>query len=101
LSLIQLRFVLLMAAGVSIMMTADITSGQTVVLLLVLALCMVWPLVVPIVIYLLMDERAAQVLVSMNQWLTVNQRWVNFVVLFLFGLLLLINGLAELHVFGG
>ena len=44
---------------------------------------------------------AAQALASMNQWLTVNQRWVNFVVLLLFGLLLLINGLATLHVIGG
>ena len=80
------------------MVAAGLSSGQTVVLLLVLALCMVWPLLIPIVIYVLAGERTTEALAAMNQWLARNQRWVNFVVLLLFGGLLLVNGLMELGV---
>lgn len=99
LSVVQIRFLLLMIAGVTMMMAAELSSIQTIVLLLILSLCMVWSLLIPIVIYVLAGERATEVLAAMNQWLTRNQRWINFVVL-LFGVVLLANGLMELGVIG-
>jgi hypothetical protein len=100
LSVVQIRFVLLMIAGVTMMGTAALSSAETVVLLLVLSLCMVWPLLIPIAIYVLAGEQTEEALAATNQWLTRNQRWINFFVLLLFGIVLLVNGLMGLGVIG-
>jgi threonine/homoserine/homoserine lactone efflux protein len=98
LSVIQIRFVLLMAAGAILIVDAGLAMGQNIIALLILAFCMIWVLVIPIIVYLVMGDRAAKMLDSMNDWLARNQRWVNFVVLLLFGIVLLSSGLTELRI---
>ena len=101
LSVIQIRFVLLMAAGAIIIEEAGLAIGQNIIALLILAFCMIWVLVIPIIVYLVMGDRAVNMLDSMNGWLARNQRWVNFVVLLLFGFVLLRSGLTGLGIIGG
>lgn len=100
LSLVQIRFVILVAAGVSIMMESDLSSAQSIVSLLVLALCMVWSLLLPIIIFVLMGDQGPKTIRSMNGWLTKNRRWINFVVMFLIGLVLVVKGVSSLSSFG-
>jgi len=99
LSVVQIRFVLLVAAGVSIMMESELSSIQSIVLLLILAFCLVWSLLLPIIIYVLMGDRGSQAIGSMKGWLTRNQRWINFGVLLFIGVVLVFKGLTSLGVF--
>lgn len=99
LSVIQVRFVLLMMAGTSSIADAALSSGQVVVALAFLVVAVIWPQLLPILVYLVMGKKAQALLTSMNVWLTRNQRMVNVVVLGLFGVVLLIGGLSGL--FGG
>ncbi len=99
LSVIQLRFVILMIAGTSSIAAATLTVEQTAVSLALLVLAIIWPQLLPILVYLVMGEKAQDTLNGMNTWLTRNQRTVKIVVLGLFGLILLEGGLSGL--FGG
>jgi threonine/homoserine/homoserine lactone efflux protein len=100
-SVLQVRFVLLMISGAIMITEAGLAIGQSILALLILAFCMVWMFAVPIIIYVVMGDRAKKMLDSMNEWLTRNQRWVNFVVLMMFGLILLSSSLIALGVIGG
>lgn len=96
LSVVQLRFVLLMLAGATSIADAQLPTGQTIVALLVLILTVIWAQLLPIIVYVIMGKRAEAMLESMNTWLARNQRMVNVVVLGLFGLILLWEGLSGL-----
>lgn len=96
LSVIQLRFVLLMLAGATSIAEAQLPTGQTIVALLVLILTVIWVQLLPIIVYVIMGKRSQAMLESMNTWLARNQRTVNVVVLGLFGLILLWEGLSGL-----
>jgi hypothetical protein len=96
LSVVQLRFVLLMLAGATSVAEAQLPTGQTIVALLVLILTVIWAQLLPIIVYVIMGKRAQAMLESMNTWLARNQRMVNVVVLGLFGLILLWEGLSGL-----
>jgi len=96
LSVIQLRFVLLMMAGTSSIADAALSSGQAVVALAFLVVAVIWPQLLPILVYLVMGKKAQALLTSMNVWLTRNQRMVNVIVLGLFGVVLLASGLSGL-----
>jgi len=96
LSVVQLRFVLLMMAGATSIAEAQLSTIQVVISLAVLILAMIWPQFLPIILYAVMGDRAQAMLGSMNDWLAHNQRMVNVVVLGLFGLVLLAQGLTGL-----
>jgi threonine/homoserine/homoserine lactone efflux protein len=96
LSIVQIRFVLLMLAGATIIVDANLPAVQTIIALIVLVLAVIWLQLLPIVLYVVMGERAQAMLDSLNDWLARNQRVVNVVVLGLFGILLLAQGLPGL-----
>jgi hypothetical protein len=96
LSIVQIRFVLLMLAGATIISDAHLPAVQTIIALIVLVLAVTWVQLLPIVLYLVMGDRAQAMLDSLNDWLARNQRMVNVVVLGLFGIVLLGQGLPGL-----
>jgi hypothetical protein len=96
LSIVQMRFVLLMMAGATSIAEAQLSPVQVVISLVVLILAMIWPQLLPIVLYVVMGDRAQAMLDTMNRWLARNQRMVNVVVLGLFGVVLLSQGLIGL-----
>lgn len=96
LSVVQLRFVMLMLVGTSYITSAQLLSIQVTILLIILVLLMIWPQLLPLIVYLGMRDRADAMLVSMNGWLTRNQRAVNVVILGLIGLVVLWDGLSTL-----
>ena len=96
LSIIQLRFVALVLVGAAIIAEAQLPAGQNAVAILVLALLMVWPLLIPVVVYLAIGERRDEAMQSMNSWLSRNSRLINVVVLGVFGVILLWQGVSGL-----
>ena len=54
---------------------------------------MVWPMLIPVVVFLVLGERREAAMKSMKAWLTRNQRMINGVVLDVFSILLLAIGL--------
>jgi hypothetical protein len=57
---------------------------------------MIWPMLIPVVVFLVLGERREAAMKSMRTWLTRNQRMINVVVLGVFGILLLIIGLISI-----
>jgi hypothetical protein len=96
LSIVQIRFVLLMLAGATIISDAHLPVVQTTIALIVLVLAVIWVQLLPIVLYVVMGNRAQDMLDLLNDWLARNQRMVNVVVLGLFGIVLLGQGLPGL-----
>ena len=57
---------------------------------------MVWPMLIPVVVFLAMGDRREAALQSMDSWLDRNTRIITVVVLGAFGLILLWGGLSGL-----
>jgi hypothetical protein len=55
---------------------------------------MVWPMLIPLVVFLVMGEHGENAMQVMKSWLLHNQRIINIVVMGVFGILLLLAGLA-------
>ncbi len=100
LTLIQIRFVLLMLVGVGAITEAQLPAGMIPAAMAVLITVVLWPQLLPLLIYLLMGKRAQVMLSSMNQWLQYNSRIVNVVILVFFGIKLLWDSLSGLGIFG-
>lgn len=96
LSNIQIRFVALVLAGVVIIATAQMPAVQNTIAILILALLMVWPLLIPVVVFLATGDRRGAALQSMNAWLERNSRIITVVVLGAFGLILLWGSVSGL-----
>jgi hypothetical protein len=62
---------------------------ESLIAILILALLMVWPMLIPVVVYLAMGDRREAVLQSMDTWLDRNTRIITVMVLGAFGLILL------------
>ena len=92
-SLIQPRFIIFVLLGASIIVEARLSTTENFISLLVLALFMVWPMLIPLVVFLVMGEHGADAMQSMRTWLVRNQRMLNVVVMGLFGILLVLAGL--------
>jgi len=92
-SIIQPRFIILVLAGVSIIVEAKLSPTENFISLLVLALLMVWPMLIPLGVFLVMGEHRVDAMKSMRTWLVHNQRKINVVVMGIFGLLFLFVGL--------
>ena len=94
LSLIQPRFMLLVLAGAALIAEAKLSTTENIISLFVLALLMIWPMLLPFVVFLVMGKHRDSAMKSMRTWLIHNQRKVNGVVMGVFGMLLLILGLT-------
>jgi hypothetical protein len=57
---------------------------------------MVWPMLIPVVVFLAMGDRRDAALGSMNAWLDRNSRIITVMVLGAFGLILLWSGVRGL-----
>jgi hypothetical protein len=96
-SIIQPRFIIFVLLGASIIAEARLTTTENFISLLVLALLMVWPMLIPLVVFLVMGEHRVDAMKSMRTWLVHNQRMINVVVMGIFGILLLFVGLTGLY----
>jgi hypothetical protein len=93
-SIIQPRFIIFVLVGASIITEARLSTTENFLSLLVLALFMVWPMLIPLVVFLVMGEHGSDALKSMRTWLLHNQRMINVVVMGIFGILLIFLGLT-------
>ena len=92
-SLMQFRFIALVLVGATVIAEAGLSATQNLISVLWLALLMVWPMLIPVVVFLVLGERREAAMKSMRTWLTRNKRMINVVVLGVFGTLLLVIGL--------
>jgi hypothetical protein len=86
--------VALILAGVVIIATAQMPAGQNLIAILLLALLMVWPMLIPVIVFLAMGDRRETALQSMDTWLDRNSRIITVGVLGAFGLILLWGGVS-------
>ena len=92
-SLMQFRFIALVLVGATVVAEARLSTAENLFSVLWLALLMVWPMLIPVVVFLVLGERREAAMKSMRTWLTRNKRMINVVVLGVFGILLLVIGL--------
>ena len=93
LSLMQFRFIALVLVGATVIAEARLSITENLISVLWLALLMVWPMLIPVVVFLVLGERRESAMKSMRTWLTRNKRKINVVMLGVFGTLLLAIGL--------
>jgi hypothetical protein len=93
-SVIQPRFIIFVLLGASIITEARLSTTENFISLLVLALLMIWPMLIPLVVFLIMGEHGVDAMKSMRAWLVHNQRMINVVVMGVFGVILLFLGLT-------
>lgn len=96
-SIMQPRFIIFVLAGASIIADAKLPASENFISILVLALLMVWAMFIPIIVLLVMGNRRTSAMKSMREWLVSNQRMINVVVMFFFGILMIILGLTRIY----
>jgi len=79
-SLMQFRFIVLVLVGAAVIAEARLSTTQNLISVFVLALLMVWPMLIPVVVFLVLGERREAAMKSMKTWLTRNHRMINVVV---------------------
>lgn len=93
-SIIQPRFIIFVLLGVSMIAGARLSTTENFISLLILALLMVWPMLIPLGVFLVMGDRGDDAMQSMRSCLQKNQRKINVVVMGIIGILLLFMGLT-------
>jgi Sap, sulfolipid-1-addressing protein len=93
LSLMQFRFIALVLLGAAIITEAKLSTTENLISVSMLALMMVWPMLIPVIVFLVLGEHREAAMKSMKTWLTRNHRMINVMVLGVFGILLLAIGL--------
>jgi hypothetical protein len=93
-SIIQPRFIIFVLLGASIIAEARLSTTENFFSLLVLALFMVWPMLIPLVVFLVMGKHGTEAMKAMRTWLLHNQRMINVAVLGIIGIFLLFLGLT-------
>ncbi len=96
-SIIQPRFIIFVLLGSSIIAEARLSTTENFISLLILALFMVWPMLIPLVVFLVMGDHGRDAMESMRSWLQRNQRMINVVVMGVIGLFLLFLGLSNTY----
>ena len=94
-SIIQPRFIILVFEGASIIAVARLQPTENFISLLDLALLMVWPMLIPLIVFLVMGKHRADAMRSMRTWLLRNQRMINVAVMGILGILMLFLGLTH------
>lgn len=95
-SLFQVRFIALLFVGSTMIATAELPGIETLLTLLILAVTMIWPLLVPVGIFFAMGDRGKTAMQDMRTWLKHRQRFINAAILAATGLVLAIRGLTAL-----
>jgi hypothetical protein len=96
-SIIQPRFILFVLLGASIISEARLSTTENFISLLILALFMVLPMLIPLVVFLVMGEHGVDAMQSMRKWLLHNQRMINVIVMGIIGIFLLFLGLTGIY----
>jgi hypothetical protein len=96
-SIIQPRFIIFVLLGVSLIAQARLSTTENFISLLVLALFMVWPMLIPLVVFLVMGEHGDEAMQAMRSWLLHHQRKINVVVMGIIGIFLLFLGLTGMY----
>jgi len=77
LSLLQLRFVLLIMVGVDMINSAQLSEKEAFIGLLILLFMLLWPQLVPLAVYLGLRNQRDNVLKTMDDWMVKNSRFIN------------------------
>ena len=77
LSLLQLRFVLLIMIGVDMINSAQLSQKDTFVGLLILLFILLWPQLVPVAVYLGLRNQRDKALKTMDNWMVRHSRFIN------------------------
>jgi hypothetical protein len=96
LSLLQIRFVMLIMIGADMINSARLTWTGTVVGLLSLLLILLWPQMLPLAIFLTLSDRRDKALQTLDDWLARNSRFINAGLLGLIGIVLVWDSLIDL-----
>ena len=96
LSLLQLRFVLLIMIGTDMINAARLSRMGNILGLLILLFVLLWPQLLPFALFLALRDQRGKVLQTLDDWLENNSRLVNAGLLGLLGLFLVWGGLAGL-----
>jgi threonine/homoserine/homoserine lactone efflux protein len=86
---------LIMSAGVAIA-AAGLDASQTLVVLIIFIFIACISVAAPVVVYLVMGDRATPILNSWKAWLTYNNTTVMMILLLVFGLVVLGKGISAL-----
>jgi len=92
-SFIQLRFVMLVSAGVAIILSGDLGTSSSVIATVILVFLLVWTILIPIIIYVAMGDNADPVMEKLNTFLHTYEKPINVAVLGILGFALLKGGL--------
>lgn len=96
LSLLQLRFVLLIMIGTDMINAARLSRTGTILGLLILLFVLLWPQLLPLAVFLALRDQRDKMLKTLDDWLERNSRLFNAGLLGLLGLFLVWVGLAGL-----
>ncbi len=94
LAFVMPRIVPLVFIGSAEISAAQLSGGQTLAALLLLALAVTWPLQLPLLIYAASRRQADKVLTALHEAITSHPRLVNGAVLGMVGIQLLWSGIA-------
>lgn len=96
LSLLQLRFVLLIMIGADMINAARLSQTGTILGLLILLFVLLWPQLLPLAVFLTLRDQRDKLLLTLDGWLEKNSRLFNAGLLGILGLFLVWGGLAGL-----
>jgi hypothetical protein len=68
-SLMQFRFIALVLVGATVIAEARLSTTENLISVLWLALLMVWPMLIPVVVFPVLGERREAAMTSMRTWL--------------------------------
>ncbi|MBV9711097.1 MAG: GAP family protein [Ktedonobacteraceae bacterium] len=95
-SIVKPRFIIFVLEGASIIAEARLQPIESFISLLILALLMVWPMLIPLIVFLIMGEHRSDALKSMRAWLVRNQRMINVTVMGILGIFMVFLGLTRI-----
>ena len=93
---VSVRQISLVVAGTAIIKQATDRPSESMVLLILLCVAMIWPMLIPLGIKLGMGERGDELLGRMRTWMGEHQQGINSTVLAFFGGILVAKGIAGL-----
>jgi len=91
LSLIQLRFVVLVMVGVDMINSARLSPASVLISALVLLIVLLWSQFVPLVVFLVFGKQRETALKNLDVWITKNARYINSAFLGCLGLFLVLG----------
>ncbi len=96
LSLLQLRFVMLIMIGADMINSARLSPTGNFLGLLLLLFVLLWPQLLPLGVFLALRNHRDKVLKSLDHWLAKNSRFINAGLLGLLGIILVWGSLIDL-----